>query len=288
MQRAPGEFVEDYDYSRSANPTRRALEVALGELEGGHGSAFASGMAADPRADHRRLLGAATTWSSPTTCTAAPTGSWTRCSPAGASPTTWSTSATSTRSRRAIRPETRLVWVETPTNPALNVIDVAGGDRARRGRTRSWRWTTRSRRPSTSARSSSAPARSCTRRRSTSAATPTRSAAPSSCATRRCTSGALRAERDRRRARAARLLPRPPRPAHAAPAHGRPRGERHGGLRVAARRSPACRDVRWPGFSGMVCLPAPGRRGDRRARRGSSRSPSRSAAWSRWSRSRRR
>ncbi len=28
--------------------------------------------------------------------------------------------------RRAIRPETRLVWVETPTNPALNVIDVAG------------------------------------------------------------------------------------------------------------------------------------------------------------------
>src|ERR671920_2258784 len=28
--------------------------------------------------------------------------------------------------RRAIRPETRLVWVETPTNPALNVVDVPG------------------------------------------------------------------------------------------------------------------------------------------------------------------
>ena len=25
VQRAPGDFVEDYDYSRSANPTRRAL-----------------------------------------------------------------------------------------------------------------------------------------------------------------------------------------------------------------------------------------------------------------------
>ena len=45
-QRAPGEFVEDFDYSRSANPTRAALERALGELEGGLGSAFSSGMAA--------------------------------------------------------------------------------------------------------------------------------------------------------------------------------------------------------------------------------------------------
>ena len=47
VQPAPGEFVEDYDYSRSANPTRRALERALGELEGGLGSAFSSGMAAE-------------------------------------------------------------------------------------------------------------------------------------------------------------------------------------------------------------------------------------------------
>ena len=47
VQPAPGEFVEDYDYSRSANPTRAALERALGELEGGLGSAFSSGMAAE-------------------------------------------------------------------------------------------------------------------------------------------------------------------------------------------------------------------------------------------------
>src|SRR5215210_11965 len=46
VQPAPGEFAGDYDYSRSANPTRSALESALGELEGGLGSAFASGMAA--------------------------------------------------------------------------------------------------------------------------------------------------------------------------------------------------------------------------------------------------
>ena len=46
VQPSPGEFVEDFDYARSANPTRAALGAALGELEGGLGSAFSSGMAA--------------------------------------------------------------------------------------------------------------------------------------------------------------------------------------------------------------------------------------------------
>ena len=46
VQPAPGEFIGDFDYSRSANPTRAALETALGELEGGLASAFSSGMAA--------------------------------------------------------------------------------------------------------------------------------------------------------------------------------------------------------------------------------------------------
>lgn len=46
-QLQPGEFVEDYDYSRSANPTRAALETALGELEGGRAVTFASGLAAE-------------------------------------------------------------------------------------------------------------------------------------------------------------------------------------------------------------------------------------------------
>ena len=46
-QPRPGEFVEDYDYARSANPTRAALEQALGELEGGLAVAFSSGLAAE-------------------------------------------------------------------------------------------------------------------------------------------------------------------------------------------------------------------------------------------------
>src|SRR6202035_3603954 len=46
-QSRPGEFVADYDYSRSANPTRAALEQARGELEGGMAVTFASGLAAE-------------------------------------------------------------------------------------------------------------------------------------------------------------------------------------------------------------------------------------------------
>src|ERR1700689_1335327 len=47
VQAAPGEFVGDYDYCRSANPTRAALETALGELEGGMAVCFSSGVAAE-------------------------------------------------------------------------------------------------------------------------------------------------------------------------------------------------------------------------------------------------
>ena len=46
-QKRPGDFVEDYDYARSANPTRAALERALGELEGGEAVCFSSGLAAE-------------------------------------------------------------------------------------------------------------------------------------------------------------------------------------------------------------------------------------------------
>ena len=45
--------------------------------------------------------------------------------PLGPATTTWSTRPTSTRWRAAVRPETAVVWVETPTNPALNVVDIA-------------------------------------------------------------------------------------------------------------------------------------------------------------------
>ena len=69
-----------------ARRTRRAARSrrALGELEGGYAAAFSSGHGRRARADHRGLLGRRPHRAARTTSTAAPTGSSTRCSAAGA------------------------------------------------------------------------------------------------------------------------------------------------------------------------------------------------------------
>jgi cystathionine gamma-synthase len=131
-QERPGEFVEDYDYARSANPTRSALEQALGELEGGHAVAFASGLAAE----HAVIT---------QTCQA---GSHV-VMPADLYGGTYRlvdkvfsrwglrydlVDQTDLQAvERAVTDETSLIWVETPTNPLLNVVDIAGVVARRRG-----------------------------------------------------------------------------------------------------------------------------------------------------------
>ena len=123
VQPAPGQFVEDYGYARSANPTRAALERALGELEGGLGSCFSSGMAATHAlltahcsgGDHvilpRDLYG----------------GTYRLVDKVLARFGLAYDLVDQTdleALERAIRPETTLIWVETPTNPLLNVVDI--------------------------------------------------------------------------------------------------------------------------------------------------------------------
>jgi cystathionine gamma-synthase len=124
VQPAPGEFVEDYDYARSANPTRAALERALGELEGGHGSAFSSGMAAThalltahcSAGDHvvlpQDLYGGTYRLVDKVLSRFGIEYDLVDQTDLGAL-------------ERAMRPETKLVWVETPTNPLLNLVDIA-------------------------------------------------------------------------------------------------------------------------------------------------------------------
>jgi len=115
-----------YEYSRSGNPTRTALERCLASLEGGtHGFAFASGLAAEDTllrsicrpGDHvvvpddayggtYRLIDRVER-------------------PWGLEHTTAPVSDPDAVAA-AIRPgTTRAVWVETPTNPLLNVADLA-------------------------------------------------------------------------------------------------------------------------------------------------------------------
>lgn len=123
-QHSPGVHT-GFEYARTHNPTRFALERCIADLEGGHaGFAFASGLAASgtvlellDAGSHmvaiddlyggswrlfervrRRSMGLDTTFVNP--------------DDAGAI-------------ARAIRPETRMIWVETPSNPLLKVTDLA-------------------------------------------------------------------------------------------------------------------------------------------------------------------
>jgi cystathionine gamma-synthase len=200
VQPSPGEFVEDYDYARSANPTRAALERAIGELEGGLGSAFSSGMAAT-----HALITARCSAGDHVVLPSDLYGGYLPARRQGAEalrPRVRHGRPDRSRrpSRRRSRPETRLIWVETPPNPLLNVVGtwprVVGASRERslpRGNT----FATPIR---AAPRSSLAPTRGCTRRRSTWAATRTWSAAPSWCGDPRLHERPLRPERDRRRA----------------------------------------------------------------------------------------
>src|SRR3712207_740453 len=121
-----GGLRSGYEYSRSANPTRTALEQCLAALENGqHGYAFASGLAAEDTL--LRTLGA------PGRHVVIPDdayGGTYRLFARVHEP--WGllhTPAALTdleAVRAAVRPEeTVAVWVETPTNPLLGVADIA-------------------------------------------------------------------------------------------------------------------------------------------------------------------
>ena len=114
-----------YEYSRSANPTRAALEEALAALEGGvRGLAFASGLAAEDTlfralcrpGDHVILPGDA--YGGTFRLVARVLANW------GVEYTTVPL-ADLDAVRAAVRPQTKVVWCETPTNPLLGIADIA-------------------------------------------------------------------------------------------------------------------------------------------------------------------
>jgi cystathionine gamma-synthase len=123
-QRAVGEFVEDFDYARSANPTRAALEAALGDLEGGLGSSFASGMAAT----HAVITAVCSAGDHVVLPADLYGGTYRLVDKVLARFGITYTLVDQTdldALAAAMTERTRLVWIETPTNPLLNVVDVA-------------------------------------------------------------------------------------------------------------------------------------------------------------------
>jgi cystathionine gamma-synthase len=122
-QPAPGQFVGDYDYSRSANPTRSALESALGELEGGMAVTFSSGLAAE----HALLTEVAQAGAHVVLPADLYGGTYRLVDKVL---TRWGLEYTlvdqtdTAALAAAIGPQTKLIWVESPTNPRLDVVDV--------------------------------------------------------------------------------------------------------------------------------------------------------------------
>ena len=120
-QHEPGKAT--YEYSRSDNPTRQVLQQAVASLEGAaHGFAFASGMAAEDAVlrslrpgDHLIVPNDAYG------------GTWRLIDkvygPMGITHTAVALSDVDAVAA-AWQPETKLVWVETPSNPLLSIADI--------------------------------------------------------------------------------------------------------------------------------------------------------------------
>jgi len=122
-QSSPGEH-KGYDYARTRNPTRDALEACVAELEGGaHGFAFASGMAAIGTVLELLDSGAHVVAMDDLYGGSYRILERVRKRSANLQATFVDLSITENL-EAAIRPETRMLWVESPTNPLLKLVDL--------------------------------------------------------------------------------------------------------------------------------------------------------------------
>jgi cystathionine gamma-lyase len=116
--------TKGFDYSRSGNPTRQALERQLADLEGARfASAFGSGMAAVNGACS--ILAAGDHVVATKDCYGGTYRLLSDVLPRYGITTTYVDTCDVQATREAIRLNTKLVWLETPTNPLLRIVDIA-------------------------------------------------------------------------------------------------------------------------------------------------------------------
>ena len=123
VQKKIGEAA--YDYARTANPTRTALQECIAALEGGkHGLAFASGMAAIDCV--LRLLKPGDHVLASNDVYGGTYRIFERVFRDYGIAFSFTEMGDLEAVRAALQPATRMVWVETPTNPLLKVADITG------------------------------------------------------------------------------------------------------------------------------------------------------------------
>jgi len=121
-QDAPADFKK-YEYTRSGNPTRDVLEACLASLDGGkHAMTFSSGLAACTAITH--LLSAGDHIVSMDDVYGGTNRYFRKVASRMNIQTSFVDATTPSKVRDAIQPNTRMVWIETPTNPTLKVVDV--------------------------------------------------------------------------------------------------------------------------------------------------------------------
>ena len=112
-----------YDYSRTANPTRKVLEDTIAQLEGGKaGFAFATGMAAETTAIH--LLKAGDHVISGDDVYGGTYRLFENVMRHFGLEFTFLKMSSRQTIEEAIKPNTRMLWLETPSNPLLNIVDI--------------------------------------------------------------------------------------------------------------------------------------------------------------------
>ena len=112
-----------YDYSRTANPTRKVLEDTIAQLEGGKaGFAFATGMAAAATVIH--LLQVGDHVISGDDVYGGTYRLFQDVMPNFGLEFTFLRMDSRQKIEAAIKPNTRMIWMETPSNPLLNIVDV--------------------------------------------------------------------------------------------------------------------------------------------------------------------
>jgi cystathionine gamma-lyase len=123
-QGAPGEH-KGYEYSRTANPTRASLEECVASLEGAdYGLAFASGLAATIAT--MSLLSPGDRVVAGDDLYGGTYRLFDKVLPrTGGLEFTYADTTDPKAVERALRPETKMLWIETPTNPMLTLSDIA-------------------------------------------------------------------------------------------------------------------------------------------------------------------
>ncbi len=123
VQESPG-VHKGYEYSRTQNPTRHALQDCLAALEGArHGLAFASGLAATDAILH--LLEAGDHVLASDDVYGGTFRIFDKVYRRHGLSFSYADMSDPANVERALTPRTKLVWIESPTNPMLKIVDLA-------------------------------------------------------------------------------------------------------------------------------------------------------------------